>query len=53
VEELRLDLAPCCSVAVPDWDISSAEQRTSWAKGEKAHFHPYGRTQAQALAEQD
>jgi len=37
----------------PDWDISSAEQRTAWAKGEKARFYPYGKTQAQVLAEQD
>ncbi len=34
-------------------DISSAEQRTAWAKGEKERFFPYGRTQAQVLAEQD
>ena len=37
--------------AVPDWDISSAEQRTAWAKGEKARFYPYGKAQAQVLAE--
>ncbi len=36
-----------------DWDISSAEQRTAWAKGEKESFHPYGKTQAELLAEQD
>jgi peroxiredoxin len=24
-----------------------------WANGEKTRFHPYGKTQAQALAEQD
>ena len=30
-----------------------AEQRTTWAKGEKANFFPYGKTQAQLLAEQD
>jgi len=37
----------------PDWDISSAEQRTSWAKGEKTSFYPYGKTQAQVFAERD
>jgi hypothetical protein len=37
----------------PDWDISSAEQRTAWAKGEKTSFYPYGKTRAQVLAEQD
>jgi len=40
---------------VPRWrrrplDVS---QRTAWAKGEKASFYPYGKTQAQVLAEQD
>ena len=27
------------------------EQRAAWAKGEKASFFPYGKTQLQALAE--
>jgi hypothetical protein len=36
-----------------DWDISSTEQRTAWAKGDKARFYPYGKTQTQVLAEQD
>jgi len=31
-------------------DIGSAEQRAAWAKGE---FYPYGKTQAQVLAEQE
>jgi tetratricopeptide (TPR) repeat protein len=37
----------------PDWDISGAEQRAAWAKGDKAGFYPYGRTQAQRLADED
>ena len=53
VEELRLDLRAVLQRSRPDWDISSAEQRTAWAKGEKASFYPYGKTQAQVLAEQD
>ncbi len=53
VEELRLDLRAVLQRCRPDWDISSAEQRTAWAKGEKASFFPYGKTQAQVLAEQD
>jgi hypothetical protein len=36
----------------PDWDISSAAQRSAWA-GDKAGFYPYGKTQAQTFAEQD
>jgi len=53
VEELRLDLRAVLQRCRPDWDISGAEQRAAWAKGEKANFHPYGKTQAQMLAEQD
>jgi hypothetical protein len=37
----------------PDWDITSAEQRATWAKGDKAGFFPYGKTQVQLLAEED
>ena len=53
VEELRLDLRAVLQRCRPDWDIGSAEQRALWAKGEKARFFPYGKTQAQLLAEQD
>ena len=53
VEELRLDLRAVSQRCRPDWDISSAEQRAAWAKGDKASFFPYGKTQAQMLAEQD
>jgi hypothetical protein len=53
VEELRLDLRAALQRCRPDWDIGSAEQRAAWAKGEKAGFFPYGRTQAQLLADQD
>ena len=53
VEELRLDLRAVLQRCRPDWDISSAEQRAAWAKGEKAGFHPYGKTRAQVFADQD
>ena len=53
VEELRLDLRAVLQRCRPDWDIGSAEQRDAWAKGDKAGFYPYGKTQAQALAEQE
>jgi peroxiredoxin len=53
VEELRLDLRAVLQRCRPDWDISSPEQRTVWANGEKTRFYPYGKTQAQVLAEQD
>src|SRR5213082_267632 len=50
VEELRLDLRAVLARCRPDWDIDSAEQRSTWANGEKARFFPYGKTQAQMLA---
>jgi len=53
VEELRLDLRAVLQRCRPDWDISSAKQRTAWAKDEKANFYPYGKTHAQVLAEQE
>jgi hypothetical protein len=53
VEELRLDLRAVLQRCRPDWDISNPELRAAWAKGEKTGFFPYGRTQAQMLADQD
>jgi peroxiredoxin len=53
IEELRLDLRAVLQRCRPDWDISSAFQRTAWASGEKTGFYPYGRTQAQVFAEQE
>jgi peroxiredoxin len=53
VQELRLDLRVVLQRCRPDWDISSAEQRTAWSEGDKAGFYPYGKTQAQVLAEQE
>ena len=53
VEELRLDLRAVLQRCRPDWDIGNAEQRAAWAKGDKSGFYPYGRTQAQVLAEQE
>ena len=53
VEELRLDLRAVLQRCRPDWDISSAQLRTAWEKGDRANFHPYGKTPAQAFAEQE
>ena len=52
VEELRLDLRGALQRCRPDWDISSAEQRTAWAKNDKTNFFPYGKTRVQLFAEQ-
>jgi peroxiredoxin len=53
IEELRLDLRAVLQRCRPDWDISSATQRTAWAEGDKAAFYPYGKTQPRLLAEPD
>lgn len=53
VEELRLDLRAALRRCRPDWDISSAEQRAAWSKGERARFFPYEQSRAQLLSEQD
>lgn len=51
VEELRLDLRAVLQPCRPDWDISSAEQRAAWARGERSGFYPYGKTLAEELAD--
>jgi peroxiredoxin len=51
VEELRLDLRAVLQRCRPDWSIGTAEQRAAWEKGDKANFYPYGKTQAQVLAD--
>jgi len=53
VEELRVDLRATLQRCRPDWSIESAEQRAAWARGEKNGFFPYGKSEAQLLAEED
>ncbi len=53
VEELRLDLRAVLRRCRPDWDIGSAAQRAAWERGDRAEFFPYGKTEAQLLAEQE
>jgi peroxiredoxin len=52
-EELRQDLRAVIRKCRPDWDINPADQRAAWARGEKDRFHPYGKSHAKALADQD
>ena len=52
VEELRLDVRAGLARCRPDWDIDSAEQRAAWAMADKTKFFPYGKTQAQLLADE-
>ena len=53
VEELRLDLRAVLRRCRPDWDLGAGQLRAAWDSGERSRFHPYGKTQAQVLAEQD
>jgi len=53
IEELRADLRAVLKKCRPDWDLTNTELKAAWARGEKASFYPYGKTQAQALADQD
>jgi peroxiredoxin len=53
LEELRMDLRRVLQRCRPDWDIDSEAQKAAWARGEKTAFYPYGKTQAQLLAELD
>jgi len=42
-EELRHDLRDVLQRCRPDWDITTAEQRTAWARDDKTNFYPYGK----------
>jgi peroxiredoxin len=53
VEELRADLRAVLQKCRPDWDISKAELRQAWEKGDKSRFYPYGKSIKQVLAEQE
>jgi hypothetical protein len=52
LEELRQDLRAVLKKCRPDWDISGAELKAAWNRGEKDRFYPYGRTYAQTISGQ-
>jgi peroxiredoxin len=52
-EELRQDLRAVTRKCRPDWDITLADQKAAWARGEKNRFYPYGKTYAKTFGEQD
>jgi hypothetical protein len=37
----------------PDWDITGAELKAAWQRGERDRFFPYGRRLSELLAEQE
>ena len=45
IEELRHDLRSVLRKCRPDWDLSDPELRAAWARGEKARFYPYRKSQ--------
>jgi hypothetical protein len=51
VEHQRL-IDPCNKCG-PDWDITTPELKAAWEQGRKDLFHPYGKTYAQTIGEQD
>ncbi len=53
VEELRQDLRSVTRKCRPDWDLSDPQVREAWARGEKARFHPYGKSYADVFKEQE
>jgi hypothetical protein len=53
IEELRHDLRAVLRRCRADWDISDAGHRQAWADGNKAGFHPYGKTELEVLRDQD
>jgi peroxiredoxin len=53
IEELRHDLRAVLQRCRPDWDLSKAELKAAWEKGDKARFYPYGKTYAEVFAEQE
>lgn len=52
-DELRLDLRTVLERCRPDWDITDAELKAAWERGEKTRFYPYGKSYAQVFAEGD
>jgi hypothetical protein len=52
LEDLRQDLRATTKKCRPDWDITDAEYRASWQRGETDRFY-YGKTYAAVFGEQD
>jgi len=53
LEELRHDLRTVTQKCRPDWDLAEPGLRDAWSNGEKARFHPYGKSYAKVFAEQE
>jgi peroxiredoxin len=53
IEELRQDLRAVTKKCRPDWDITDAEHKAAWQRGETDRFYPYGKSYARVFGEQD
>jgi peroxiredoxin len=53
LEELRQDLRAVTKKCRPDWEITDAEHKAAWQRGEKDGFYPYGKSYAKVFGEQD
>lgn len=53
LEDLRQDLRAVTRKCRPDWDITTADQKAAWERGEKKGFYPYGKSYAAVFGEQD
>jgi peroxiredoxin len=53
LEDLRQDLRAVTKKCRPDWDITDAEHRAAWQRGETDRFYPYGKSYAAVFGEQD
>ena len=53
LEDLRQDLRAVTKKCRPDWDITDAEHRAAWQRGEPDRFYPYGKKYATVFGEQD
>jgi len=51
LEELRQDLRAVTKKCRPDWDISGAELKAAWERGEKGKFYPYGKSYLRTIGE--
>ena len=53
MEDLRQDLREVMKKCRPDWEITKPEMKCAWQEGRKELFHPYGKTYAQTVREQE
>jgi peroxiredoxin len=53
LEDLRQDLRAVLKKCRPDWDISGAELKAAWGRGEKDRFYPYGQSYIKTISEQE